>query len=370
MSKDSLKQSFIIGLAMFSMFFGSGNLIFPLSVGKTVGDQYLVGALGFILTAVFVPFLGIVAMIVYNGNYREFFQSIGRIPGFLITLTILCFWIPFGSGPRCITLAFAALQDDLGFHSLPVFSFFYTLLVIVLSLKKNRIIHILGIILTPLLLSALGAVIYLGLSDLRIFPSTEYASIQALQVGLLEGYNTMDLIASFFFSSTVIGILSQKTDKNSPLAQTARASVIAVIILGGVYLGLMALASAHADKLLGLSKDKLLPFLAGNLLGQPFGIIASVAIALACLTTSIALATVFTDFLFVDLFKKKLSRTSCLFLTSIITFIMACLGFETISALSTPVFQILYPMLIGLIILNLGFKKWWKKESLLSQKEM
>ncbi|MCB9229710.1 MAG: branched-chain amino acid transport system II carrier protein, partial [Deltaproteobacteria bacterium] len=98
-------KSIIVGLALFSMFFGSGNLIFPLDVGRVAGGQFLWGALGFILTAVLVPFMGVVAMVVYNGDYQKFFAFSGKKTGFILTLILLSFWIPFGSGPRCITLS-------------------------------------------------------------------------------------------------------------------------------------------------------------------------------------------------------------------------------------------------------------------------
>jgi len=201
--KNTQSKALVIGLALFSMFFGSGNLIFPLAVGRVSGEQFLAGAAGFILTAVLVPFLGVVAMVVFDGDYRKFFSFLGAKTGFLFTLILLTFWIPFGSGPRCVTLSYASVAPFLGGVPLWLFGLFYTCLVYALSYKKNRFIDILGSVLTPSLLVCLGILVYKGASLATQMPPSEVGGEQSFLNGLLEGYNTMDLIASFFFSSTI-----------------------------------------------------------------------------------------------------------------------------------------------------------------------
>lgn len=369
MNPSNSPKSLMIGLALFSMFFGSGNLIFPLYVGKSIGQELTAGMLGFTATAVFVPFLGIIAMLIYGGNYRFFFDSLTRPIGQIVTWILLSFWIPFGSGPRCTTLAFAALRDDLSLESLTLFAAGYCCLVGILCYKKTALLHLLGAVLTPLLLLSLALVVGYGVSlpeqSSELLMSTQTVDTKsALFLGMLEGYNTMDLIASFFFSSTILSILRTYTSQPKiAMGLMLRSGVFAIALLTVVYAGLIALAAHHSFKLDNLSKDRLLPFLAGDVLGYPMGLMVSIAIALACLTTSIALTTVFTDFLqesfapYTQAMKSSTSRALWLLITALITFFMACQGFETISRLSEPVFQVLYPLLIALILWNLSSRK-------------
>ena len=354
MSNGSCRLTLTIGLALFSMFFGSGNLIFPLAVGKVVGDHFWAGALGFVMTAVLVPFLGIAAMIVFRGDYRAFFARFGERTGFMLTLVILCLWIPLGSGPRCAVLAHAALRDDLPQMSLAFFVSIYCLLTFLLAWKRAAVIDLLGVGLTPLLLIALGGVVYLGaFADGVNAPLSGTSSLSiALSTGVIEGYNTMDLVASFFFSSTLISMLESREGLDRAATQVAWSGMVAICLLTTVYVGLMYVANIHSDQLIDVSKDRLLPLLAGKVLGPTFGLVTSVAIALACMTTSIALTTVFTDFLHV-VSGGKFTRAWCLAFVSLITFLMAWSGFENISALSGPAFQVLYPLLIVLIVVNL-----------------
>src|SRR5262245_55918616 len=104
-------ESLSIGLAMFSMFFGAGNVIFPLAVGQFAGDKNLFATLGLILTAAVMPIAGVMGMILYDGNYRDFFGRLGKIPGFLLALIIITLLGPLGSTPRCIALSYTTFKS-------------------------------------------------------------------------------------------------------------------------------------------------------------------------------------------------------------------------------------------------------------------
>src|SRR5438128_476583 len=111
--KILLKQDALsVGLAMFSMFFGAGNVIFPLAVGQYAGDKNLSAMLGLIITAAIMPIAGVIAMILYEGNYRQFFGRLGRIPGFIVALFIISLLGPLGSTPRCIALSYTTLKSS------------------------------------------------------------------------------------------------------------------------------------------------------------------------------------------------------------------------------------------------------------------
>ncbi len=354
--------SFIfIGLALFAMFFGSGNLIFPLYVGHLAKDQCLLASLGFLLTAVAVPFLGVIAMVVYKGDYTAFFRCLGNRFGSILIAILLTIWIPLGSAPRCITLAYSSLSSYVNVGPLWVFSALYCVLIFFVVGKKGRMLDILGYVLTPLLLACLSMIIFKGVSIQDAFAMPSGEGMEYFYQGLLEGYNTMDLIAAFFFSASVIDIL-QKTshEKMRPLWITFKACVVGISLLGVVYVSLIALAGAHADMLQTVPKDQMLAYIAKDVLGPQMGMIAVVAIFLACLTTSVALVVVYAEFLSKTLFKKYESETGAKISSLLITFIMSLAGLKGITMVTAPVLEIFYPFLIGMIIVNLsiyGYKR-------------
>src|ERR1700727_336927 len=111
MNKVLKSEAISIGIAMFSMFFGAGNIIYPLAVGQYAGDKNLFAMLGLILTAAVMPIAGVIAMILFDGNYRQFFGRLGRIPGFLLALIIISLLGPLGSAPRCIALSYSTIKS-------------------------------------------------------------------------------------------------------------------------------------------------------------------------------------------------------------------------------------------------------------------
>ena len=112
MKKILKTEAISVGLAMFSMFFGAGNIIYPLAVGQYAGDKNFYAILGLILTAAVMPIAGVIAMILFDGNYRQFFGRLGRVPGFLLALTTISLLGPLGSTPRCIALSYITLKSS------------------------------------------------------------------------------------------------------------------------------------------------------------------------------------------------------------------------------------------------------------------
>lgn len=356
MSSSSNLSSCVIGLALFSMFFGGGNLIFPLFVGHLAEDQWFSATIGFLITTAAVPFLGVIAMVMFRGDYNAFFGCLGKPLGFLVTLVLLVVWIPLGSAPRCITLAYASLALYVpDAPPLWVFSIAYCIVVTLIINKKNRMIDILGYVLTPLLLLCLGLIVFKGIdlsSDTLLLSSP---SFDFLFFGLKEGYNTMDLIASFFFSASIIEILRKVSkDDASSLKKTLKASVLGVILLGLVYIGLILLASNHAEELQHVPKDRLLVHIAHTVLGPRLGIIAALAVFFACISTSIALISVFADFLAVNIFGNSNKYPLAIAISQVMTFGMSIFGLQGITAFTGPILQVFYPFLLVLIVFNVG----------------
>jgi LIVCS family branched-chain amino acid:cation transporter len=347
-------SSFTLGLALFAMFFGSGNLIFPLFLGQLAQEQWSIAAVGFGLTAVIVPLIGIFAMVIFKGDYSAFFACLGRRGGLLAIFILLAVWIPFGSGPRCAMLAYSSLLPYIE-NPMPLWSFsiLYCTLIYFIVVKKSRMLEILGRFLTPILLICLALIVIWGLDLATITPHWSQNENQLFVRGLKEGYNTMDLIASFFFSASIIEILRRSShDESLSLKKTLKASLVCASLLGIIYIGLICLAAGHAGTLDGVPKELQLVVLAKVVLGPHLGIIASFAIFLACLTTSVALATVFADFLADKIFKSDDKYRLSLVITQVFTFGMSITGLEGISFVTEPILQVFYPLLIVLIVYN------------------
>jgi LIVCS family branched-chain amino acid:cation transporter len=382
-----MHKTLITGLALFSMFFGSGNMIFPLFVGTQTHDFPNLATLAFNLSASLLPVLGFVAMVVFNGDYARFFGKLSRPVGFLWIALLLIFWIPFGSGPRCITLSYAAVKFFVG-SDLPLwlYSLIYSTFIYVLTVKRTRILDILGIFLTPALLVTLGLILLMGLVKMPIEPAALTDPIvlpppppagawEAFFFALREGYYTMDMVAAFFFASTVIGLLQDEQGSDSStstvsrgvLLQSLKSGFVAIFILGIVYWGLIKVSAKHSAFLLSsaVPKEELLPHLAYHLLGRGLGSLAAMAMGLACITTSVALVSVFSDFLRHYCLPKSVTHPAALFLTSFVIFCVSLIGFEGISRLSSPAFEVFYPLLLIAILLFVPWelRQQWKERS-------
>jgi branched-chain amino acid:cation transporter, LIVCS family len=360
MNKIFKSQSLAIGLAMFSMFFGAGNIIFPLAVGQFAGDKNLFAISGLILTAAIMPIAGVIAMILFDGNYRQFFGRLGKTPGFLLAFVTITLLGPLGSSPRCIALAYTTLKTSFPGLSIGIFSAISCALIFLLAFKKNHILTILGWVLTPLLLGSLITIIGIGLLTNPETQNIHQSDTNIFLYGLKEGYNTMDLLAAFFISSTIIGILKMRFKENAfskTYTGTAfRASMIGAFLLSVIYIGFSYLAAMHGNDIATGSKDELLRAIAMRLTGEHAGILVCLTIALACLTTAIALISAFTDFVQKEVFQEKISYEMTLIGALLITFFVSTFEFTGISIFLDPIMQICYPGLIVLTILNIAYQ--------------
>lgn len=347
-------QSLTVGLAMFSMFFGAGNVIFPLAVGQFAQDKNLFAILGLILTAAVMPILGVIAMILFEGNYRQFFGRVGEKTGFLLALIIISLLGPLGSTPRCIALSYTTLKSAFLHLSPILFSAFACCILFLCTFKKTHLLKLLGWVLTPLLLASLGIIILLGLLTPHETQVVDQTNFNIFLHGLKEGYNTMDLLAAFFFSSTILKIM-QPPEKDH-ISVAFKASLVGALLLGIIYIGFSYLAAFHGNSLGMISKDELLSAITVKIAGTHAGLLVCLTVSLACLTTAIALISAFTDFIQKEVLKEKLSYEITLIVSLFITFIISTFEFGGISAFLGPILQICYPGLIVLTLLNIAYR--------------
>lgn len=353
-------QIISVGFAMFSMFFGAGNVVFPLIVGTMVQDRALFALLGLVITAVGVPFLGLFSMTLFEGNYRAFFARLGKWPGFLIILTIMGLIGPFGCIPRCITLSYSTVKLFFGSTPLLPFSVVSCVLIFLFTIKKSRITDILGYILTPLLLVSLVVIIVKGA---LIHPETQVgpleSNLDSFFHGFLYGYHTMDLLGAFFFCAVVIDALKALGKSHRSIHHnTYLASCVGAGLLAAVYVGMCFVAALHSLDLMDVQPDQLLGMLALKVLGPYAGIVTCTAVSLACLTTAIALSAVFAEFVHNDIVQDRLNYEWSLAATLVVTFIISTLEFNGILLFLAPIVQVIYPALVMLCIVNIAHKLW------------
>jgi len=349
------------GFAMFSMFFGSGNLVFPLLVGKDSGGHFLWAALGIVLTGVLVPFMGVGAMMLYNGDNRSFFGSLGKYAKFWLPFIILGLMGPFGVLARCVTVAHGSFKLLLPETPLVLFSILSCVLIFAITANKSKIVTVLGKWLTPFLLVSLFAIAGFGYMNSTAAFTDNGNWQSAFSTGVFQGYQTMDLLAAFFFSTFVIRHLESHSDGTSMTRQFIRASIIGGSLLSVVYLLLVFLGYAYGPALTGVAPQEMLGVIAQQALGTYSAPVVCTAVVLACFTTAVVLATLFAEFLENEVSQKKLSTHWAMVITLLIAFLVSTLDFAGIASFLGPILEAIYPALIVLTVINVCSKVWRTK---------
>lgn len=363
------KTTCIAGFAMFSMFFGSGNLVFPLLLGTETLDHSLYATAGFLVTAVVVPFIGLIAMIVFDGKRELFFSKIGALPGFLLTFALLSLMGPFGVIPRCITVAYGGLQLVFPDLSFPLFSLLFSVCIGVLIWRPNRVVNIIGVVLTPFKLGGLLLLIAFGVYYAGEPSSYSHAPSVAAYAGFTLGYQTMDLVAAFFFSATIVHYLRDSLingeHKPSLLKSSISASLIGAALLALVYFGFVKLGASYAGSLHSTSPESLLAAIAGLTMGKYALVVVSITLAVSCLATAVILSSLYVSFVKEDILEKrvkaKASHSAVIFMTLAVTYLMSLLGFSKISGMLGFVLTLSYPALIGLALHHI-MTFWFKMD--------
>lgn len=343
------------GFALFSMFFGSGNLVFPLTVGYESQGHFLLGALGIILTGVIVPFLGVYAMMLYKGDLQSFFAIFGKKGTLLFSFCLLALMGPFGVLARCLTVAHGALLLLFPDLSLVIASLIMCMIIFFLSVNENKTVTIIGTFLTPFLLLAIGTIVFFGFQESSFKMDSANFAWHSFKNGFFKGYYIMDLLAAFFFSHFIIKHLLAITENNERKALSIffRASFIGAGLLASVYFVLVLLGWSYAPLLDQKQPQEYLGLIAMESLGTMAGPIVCLAVVFACLTTAIILTLLFANFLKDELLPKKIGSKTAIMITLFTGFVVSTLEFEGISKILGPIIEIIYPGLIVITLVNI-----------------
>lgn len=341
------------------MFFGAGNALFPVMLGEAAGAATPAALLGFFIGGIVIPFLGLVAMMLYKGDYRLFFGRMGPKVGFGLFTGLILLLGPIGSIPRLITISFATLYPYLGGVDLFLYSCIACLSIFLFVLWRSQVLSILSYLLTPLLLLSLMALVFHGyFSDLPLGVG-RWNNWEALFHGLEKGYSLLDLIACFLYATVVLNHLQKGCSPGAKgqrelIVKTCTAGGIAALLLTLFYIGLAQVGAKFGVLLpVGTPAEELLRLVSYEMLGSVGGIVASLAVGLACLTTAISLVVVCSQFLEKEWFKGRVSPFVAPIATLLLSLIISNLGFSGISALIEPILNVLHPPLILLCVLNI-----------------
>ncbi|AKU33922.1 branched-chain amino acid ABC transporter [Lacticaseibacillus paracasei] len=360
----------VIASLLFGLFFGAGNLIFPLHLGQLAGANWFPAMLGFLVTAVALPLLGVLAI---AATHAEGVYDIGRPLGrfFALAFMVLIHATigPMFGTPRTATVSFTTgvlpmLPKAWAQVGLLVFSALFFAAAFFLSYKERKITTAVGKILNPVFLVLLFFVFFIGFSHLMGNPATQTVTAAyknaSFMNGFLQGYNTMDALAALAFGVTVVTAVRGLGLKNDDdvAKSTAKAGVMATSWIGLIYVALILLGS------MSLAHFKLSPE-GGTAFNQVvtyyFGAAGHAVLAtlltLTCLTTAVGLVAAFAQ----DFHRHfpKVSYRVWLALTSFLSFLTANFGLEQIIAWSVPMLMFLYPFSMVLILLSVFGKAFY-----------
>jgi len=353
------KIIFTTGLAMFAMFFGSGNLVVPLQLGAESGNQYLISSIGFLITGVVMPFLGLFSVMLYNGDRKKYFGLLGKREPFLLTLILLLLMGPFGVAPRCIIVAYGGINALYPGLSLLWFSIFFSFIVLLIIWEQNNIVPIIGKFLGPIKISTIIIIIIAGLLYApELTPQS--TQINPFLTGIFEGYQTMDLPAAFFFSVTIVQYLNKAVkNKDDVLGISLASGGVGAALIASIYMCFTTLGAHYSEILSGMPPEQYLAIIAHYALGENAVLIFAITMFLACLTTATALCRLFAEFLSHDICRDRISWKSSSLITVGTTFLLSLTGFATIATILGTILTYVYPALVVLAISSL-FSKYAK----------
>jgi LIVCS family branched-chain amino acid:cation transporter len=339
-----------LGIALFTMFFGAGNIVFPLLLGRSVEGNIYPALIGFILTGVIVPIIGFVSTMLYEGNYENFFANIGKIPA--KTIIFFCMIIiGILAASRCVILSYASVQPYVPNISLTTYSIFISFIIFILTFKENLVVKILGRVLGPAKITLLISILFLVVLNITKIETNEVFPLKSFFKGLGNGYLSLDLIGALFFSHLIYqSMKGGKLTTKQLIKKGTKVGLFGGLLLAIIYAGFSIVAALYSKDIANIPNENLFSALSIKILGNLGGVLANAAVAIATLTTAMSLITIFADYLSNDILKGRLPYTPALIFTILVNLIFENLKFSGIMMIIEPIALILYPSLIALSI--------------------
>lgn len=355
-----IKDIIVVGFALFAMFFGAGNLIFPTFLGVEAGGGWALGLIGFLISDIGLAILAIVAAAESDGDLTKLIGRAGKTLAVILGSAIMICLGPLLAIPRT-----AATTYEIGIHPLfgdvsqILFSIIFFIIVLLLTIKPSKVVDIIGAWLTPLLLIALFIIIIMGIvnpiNDITISPRIE----NVFSEGITQGYLTMDALGAVALSTVIISSLKEKgfTTRRSRVKMALKSVILAAIGLSLVYGGLTYLGATmsthYVDVALSdIAQTSIIVEITTRLLGNIGKTVLAVVIMLACLTTAIGLTSA-TGSYFSRLTKNKIHYEIIVSVVCIASALLSTVGVSTIIQFSSPILNIIYPATVTVIVLTI-----------------
>lgn len=363
--KLNFSQTLLIGSLLFGLYFGAGNLIFPIELGQNSGYNLYKVVLGFIISGVGLPLLGVVASAISkNDSLFEMGKTVSDKFAYIFTTALYLTIGPFFAIPRTSTVAFeVGIASNISEKNtklfLLLFSLVFFITVLAFALKPGKVMDNIGKILTPTFLILLSVLAILAIVKPmgplgQIKPTQNYQN-NPLFVGILDGYNTMDALASLAFAIIIISSIRKLgvKDSNQIAKETLKSGIICLFAMSTVYVSLAFMSSSSVKIMkLGNNGGIILSNISFYYLGNFGKILLAAIVIIACLKTAIGLIIACSE-IFIQMYPNSLSYKTNAIIFTLISFLIANLGLQNIITLSIPVLMYLYPLSIVLIFLSL-----------------
>ena len=363
MKRMSKGEILTVGLMMFSIFFGAGNLIFPPALGQAAGSNSIIAMMGFLVTGVGLPLLGITAIAMQGGKYVEFMNR--KTYPWLATALLVILYLTIGpvfAVPRTGAVSFEiGIRPFLAAEDLTLGQFIYTMFFFgatyYLAMTPNKLIDRVGKMLTPALLIFLvilfvkSFVTPLG----EVLDATGAYITAPFSQGFQDGYQTMDLLASLSIGTIVVNAIRMRgtTDNKSVSKICIISGFITVALMTLVYGSLAYIGASSASVLSGVENGgQLLAGAVGIFFGPAGNLLVAFIIALACLTTSCGMISG-TAWYFNKLSNNRISYARLVQVSTAFSFVVSNVGLTQIIALSVPFLVAIYPLVIVFVVLSL-----------------
>ena len=364
--KLTMRQKILVAGTLFGMFFGAGNLIFPVHLGQLAGRNVIPAIIGFIVTAVGIPIFGVAAIgITHSDGLQTLSSKVGKGYGIFFTCLLYLTIGPLFAIPRCATVSFTTgvapmlLDPSKEWLALLIFSAIFFAFVLFFSLRPGKITVWIGKIINPIFLLFLAVLVIAALTN----PGASIAAVEPVEAyatgtssffsSFIEGYGTMDAIAGLAFGIVVVDVIRRMgVDNDDAVAVDVLGSgaltgiLMAVIYIVTILMGTQSRGLFEASDNGGIALTQI----AGHYFGGVGQIILAVTITFACLKTSIGLVTSCSE-TFVKMTHGKLSYKAWAILFTLFSFAVSNVGLSAIIEYSIPVLMLIYPPAIALIIL-------------------
>lgn len=372
-SKLSWRDLLFIGSMLFGLFFGAGNLIFPVFLGQQAGNKVILAVIGFLIAGIGLPLLGVAGMgMTRSDNVFELAKKVNRPYAYGFTILLYLTIGPFFATPRLATSSFQMgivpfISDGNEKLVLIIFSVIFFLVAWFFARKPSKLMTYVGKWLTPMFLVLLGILIIVAL--VKPMGSFSFAANKAyvknpIFSGFTEGYNTMDALASLAFGTIVVEAIKNLgiTEPTQIAKDTIKSGIISVVLMGAIYsllafIGTMSLGQFARAENGGITLAQIFNYYFGS-----FGsVLLALIVIIACLKTAIGLISAFGESMH-DMF-PRISYKILIIFASIVPCIFANVGLTNIIKYSTPVLMFIYPLAIVLILLAvlspiLGDSRW------------